>query len=94
MAWVTSHMPVMPRHFAAIVGDELATKYFNDGQRDGAGTTLWHELDTSTRDLVAGLSVWAVVFPEALAYATIAGVSPVVGLYAFPAALVLYAAFG
>ena len=32
--------------------------------------------------------------PEALAYATIAGVSPVVGLYAAPGALLLYAAFG
>lgn len=45
-------------------------------------------------DLVAGLTVWAVLVPEALAYATIAGVSPVVGLYAAPPALVLYAAFG
>lgn len=45
-------------------------------------------------DLVAGLTVWAVLVPESLAYATIAGVSPVVGLYAAPAALVLYAAFG
>jgi hypothetical protein len=32
--------------------------------------------------------------PEALAYATIAGVSPVVGLYAAPAALIFFAAFG
>ena len=32
--------------------------------------------------------------PEALAYATIAGVSPVVGLYAAPPALIFYAAFG
>jgi SulP family sulfate permease len=32
--------------------------------------------------------------PEALAYAKIAGVSPGVGLYAAPAALILYAAFG
>lgn len=32
--------------------------------------------------------------PEALAYATIAGVSPVIGLYAAPPALLLYAAFG
>ena len=32
--------------------------------------------------------------PEALAYASIAGVSPVVGLYAAPGALILYAAFG
>ena len=45
-------------------------------------------------DVVAGLTVWAVLVPEALAYATIAGVSPVVGLYAAPAALVFYAAFG
>ncbi len=45
-------------------------------------------------DLVAGLTVWAVLVPEALAYASIAGVSPVVGLYAAPGALLLYAAFG
>jgi len=45
-------------------------------------------------DLVAGLTVWAVLVPEALAYASIAGVSPVVGLYAAPAALLFYAAFG
>jgi SulP family sulfate permease len=45
-------------------------------------------------DLVAGLTVWAVLVPEALAYAAIAGVSPVVGLYAAPGALLLYAAFG
>lgn len=45
-------------------------------------------------DVVAGLTVWAVLVPEALAYATIAGVSPVIGLYAAPPALVLYAAFG
>jgi sulfate permease, SulP family len=43
-------------------------------------------------DLVAGLTVWAVLVPEALAYASIAGVSPVVGLYAAPAALIVYAA--
>ena len=49
----------------------------------------WHR-----GDLVAGLTVWAVLVPEALAYASIAGVSPVVGLYAAPPALVLYAAFG
>ncbi|WP_349294574.1 SulP family inorganic anion transporter [Baekduia alba] len=45
-------------------------------------------------DLIAGLTVWAVLVPEALAYATIAGVSPVVGLYAAPPALLLYAMFG
>src|SRR6185312_7861167 len=35
-----------------------------------------------------------VLVPEALAYASIAGVSPVVGLYAAPGALLLYAALG
>src|ERR1700760_4273569 len=45
-------------------------------------------------DLGAGLTVWAVLVPEALAYASIAGVSPVVGLYAAPGALIFYAAFG
>ncbi len=45
-------------------------------------------------DVIAGLTVWAVLVPEALAYATIAGVSPVVGLYAAPPALILYAMFG
>ena len=47
-----------------------------------------------TRDMIAGLTLWAVLVPEALAYATIAGVSPVIGLYAVPPALLLYAAFG
>ncbi|UGT61916.1 SulP family inorganic anion transporter [Nocardia asteroides] len=45
-------------------------------------------------DVVAGITVWAVLVPEALAYAGIAGVDPVVGLYAAVPALVLYAAFG
>ncbi len=45
-------------------------------------------------DLVAGLTVWAILVPQALAYASIAGVSPVVGLYAAPGAILLYAALG
>ena len=45
-------------------------------------------------DLLAGLTVWAVLIPESLAYASIAGVSPVIGLYAAPPALILYALFG
>ncbi len=45
-------------------------------------------------DLIAGITVWAVLVPEALAYASIAGVSPAVGLYAAPSALLFYAAFG
>ncbi|WP_129787181.1 SulP family inorganic anion transporter [Promicromonospora panici] len=45
-------------------------------------------------DIVAGLAVWAVLVPESLAYATIAGVPPVVGLYAAVPALALYAIAG
>ncbi len=45
-------------------------------------------------DVVAGLTVWAVLVPEALAYATIAGVPPVIGLYAAIPSLILYAAAG
>jgi len=53
-----------------------------------------YQRDWFRGDVVAGLTVWAVLVPSALAYATIAGVSPVVGLYAAPAALILYAALG
>lgn len=45
-------------------------------------------------DVIAGLTVWAVLVPEALAYASIAGVPPVAGLYAALPALVLYALAG
>ena len=45
-------------------------------------------------DLIAGLTLWAILVPQALAYASIAQVSPVVGLYAAPGALLLYAALG
>ncbi|WP_280298354.1 SulP family inorganic anion transporter [Nocardia neocaledoniensis] len=45
-------------------------------------------------DVLAGLTVWAVLVPEGLAYASIAGVPPVVGLYAAVPSLVLYALAG
>ncbi|MGW8590483.1 SulP family inorganic anion transporter [Dietzia sp. NPDC055877] len=45
-------------------------------------------------DIIAGMTVWAVLVPEALAYATIAGVPPVIGLYAAIPSLILYAAAG
>jgi hypothetical protein len=44
--------------------------------------------------LSSGVTVWAVLVPEGPAYASLAGVSPVTGFYAAPAALLLYAAFG
>lgn len=63
VAWVRSHMPVMPRHCEAILGAELATKYFRDGQPGGDGTVLWHELHTSQDDLVAIKSGASAFFP-------------------------------
>ncbi|MDH4017360.1 MAG: SulP family inorganic anion transporter, partial [Actinomycetota bacterium] len=45
-------------------------------------------------DLLAALTVWALLVPEAMAYAGIAGVGPEVGLVTAPLALLGYAIFG
>jgi high affinity sulfate transporter 1 len=45
-------------------------------------------------DIIAGLTVWAVMVPESMAYAGIAGVPPLVGLYTVPIPLIAYAIFG
>ena len=45
-------------------------------------------------DLVAGLIVWSVVTPQAVAYAQIAGLPPSAGLAAAPGALLAYALLG
>ena len=45
-------------------------------------------------DLIAALTVWALLVPEAMAYAGIAGVPPEIGLVTAPLALVGYAIFG
>ena len=45
-------------------------------------------------DAVAGLSVWALLVPQSLAYATLVGVHVQYGLYTAFAALVAYAIFG
>ena len=45
-------------------------------------------------DLIAGVTSWAVVVPQAVAYAQIAGLPPQAALYALPAAMVGYALVG
>jgi len=45
-------------------------------------------------DILAALTVWALLVPEAMAYAGIAGVPPEVGLVTAPLALLGYAVFG
>lgn len=52
----------------------------------------WRSL--AKRDALAALAVWAVLVPQAMAYATLAGVPPVYGLYAALAGLIVYALFG
>jgi high affinity sulfate transporter 1 len=45
-------------------------------------------------DLIAGLTVWALVVPQAIAYAQIAGLPPQSGLVAAAAGLIAYAVLG
>ena len=47
-----------------------------------------------TPDLIAAISVAALLIPESMGYATIAGVPVQMGLYAAPLALIAYAMFG
>lgn len=50
--------------------------------------------DTVLADIGAGLAVGAMLVPQAMAYALLAGLPPEVGLYASTVPLVLYAFFG
>jgi len=45
-------------------------------------------------DLFSGISVWAVLVPTAMAYSSLVGVDPIVGLYCIPLGLLAYAIFG
>jgi high affinity sulfate transporter 1 len=45
-------------------------------------------------DMIAGLTLWGLVVPEAMAYAGIAGLPPQAGLYTLLAALLVYALLG
>ena len=45
-------------------------------------------------DALAGLAVWAVMVPEGMAYASIVGVPPIMGLYTIVPPLIAYALLG
>ena len=45
-------------------------------------------------DLIAALTVWALIVPESMAYASLAGMPPEYGLYAALVAPLAYAIFG
>src|SRR5215467_15525826 len=47
-----------------------------------------------TGDAVAGFTIWGLLIPEMIAYASLAGLPPQAGLYTLLASLVLYALFG
>jgi SulP family sulfate permease len=47
-----------------------------------------------TGDALAGITLWAVLVPQALAYGSLAGVPPVAGLYTAIGAMALYLVFG
>jgi len=47
-----------------------------------------------TEDLVSGVSIWGLQVPVAMAFASLAGLSPQAGLYTAFAALLAYAVFG
>lgn len=45
-------------------------------------------------DVLAGLAIWAVMVPEGMAYASIVGVPPIMGLYTIVPPLIAYALLG
>jgi SulP family sulfate permease len=53
-----------------------------------------YQASTLRRDLLAGLTVAALALPAAMAYAELAGLSPVAGLYALLLPTVAYTLFG
>ena len=63
VAWVLSRMNVMPKHFGAILGAELATRYFNDGHLGGPGTRLADALQREHADVIAVKSGASAFFP-------------------------------
>jgi sulfate permease, SulP family len=47
-----------------------------------------------TRDVIAGLTVWGLIVPEGMAYASLAGLPPQAGLYTILVSLLVYAVLG
>ena len=58
------------------------------------GTLARYERPWLRRDLFAGLTLWALLIPQGLAYGQLAGLSPVTGLYVGIAGLLAYAILG
>lgn len=88
----------------ANVARALRTSGGSEGHARGAGALAWrlpilgwlpkYRRKWLPFDAIAGITVWALMVPEAMAYAGIAGVPVQYGLYAVPLALLGYAMFG
>lgn len=69
----------------------------DDPQQNGFRLATWladYDRRTFRKDLVAGLTVGIVLIPQSMAYALLAGVPPIYGLYASLVPLVVYALLG
>ncbi len=75
------------------VGTDTAGKAFTD-YVPGIKLVTDYERSWWRSDTVAALSLWAILVPQAMAYAQLAGVPAVYGLYTAMAAMVAYAFFG
>lgn len=58
------------------------------------GWVRTYRRDWLLSDILAGLALWAIMVPEAMAYSGIVGVPPIMGLYTIIPPLLAYAAFG
>ena len=83
-------------------GDAHQESFFRPARREPlltrvvplTGALRSYRLPSAKRDVVAGLTVAALAIPSAMAYAEVAGVSPVDGLYALLLPAVAYALLG
>jgi len=53
-----------------------------------------YQLGWLSTDAIAGFTIWGLLIPEGIAYASLAGLPPQAGLYTLLVSLVLYAVFG
>ena len=67
---------------------------FINGWMPGLALLMGYQREWLTSDIRAGLSVAAVALPVAIAYADLAGVGAIVGLYSCVFPMIAYALFG
>lgn len=64
------------------------------GYMPGLGLVHTYQRAWLSADILAGVTVFAILVPQGIAYGSLAGVTPVAGLYAAIAAMLAYAVFG